>query len=212
MQVVTALLWLLGLAFLTLAWLGIVLSLSVLGRGVIVRVLDVDGGGPSLPSEKSPLGVWGRGLIAGGIGYLVTIAFYVVLNVAQSRNPFFTPNALGRSLLGIPVIEEGVAVGPLLVYNGLHLVVFLVLGLAAAWLLKESGRHPKIWYLGVLLALAVFFHLVGVVVMLAAPAGEAVPAWSVVTASAIAALAMAVYLLGSQPEILQALRRADLEG
>jgi hypothetical protein len=59
--------------------------------------------------------------------------------------------------------------------------------------------------------MAVFFHLIGIVLTLAAPASEAVPAWSVVTASAAAALAMGVYLLVSQPQILRALRVADLE-
>jgi hypothetical protein len=90
-------------------------------------------------------------------------------------------------------------------------VVFLALGLAAAWLLLESGRHPKIWYLGLVLLLAVFFHLVGIVMMLAAPSGGAVSSWSVVTASAVAALAMGVYLLASQPQLLEAVRTADLE-
>lgn len=211
MDYATTLLWLLGLAFLTLAWVGIVMSVSLMAKGLVGRALDVERRRESMPPAKRPLGVWGRGLIAGAIGYAVIVAFYVALNLAQSRNVFFTPNALGRSLLGVSGQGEGVDVGLLLVYNGLHLVVFLALGLAAAWLIRESGRHPKIWYLGLVLALAVFFHLIGIVLTLAAPAGEAVPAWSVVTASATAALAMGVYLLVSQPQILRALRVADLE-
>lgn len=210
MQYVTPMLWVLGLVFLTLAWLGIILSLSMLARGVIGRVGKFETEGPA--AEGRPLGVWRHGLVAGALGYAVIVVFYLALNLLQSRNPFFTPNVLGRSLLGTPVQGEGVDVAALLVYNGLHLVVFLALGLAAAWLLLESGRHPKVWYLAFVLLLAVFMHLVGVVVVLAAPAGEAVPAWSVVTASLTAALAMGVYLLMSEPRILEAIRRVDLEG
>jgi hypothetical protein len=211
MEYATTLLWVLGLAFLTLAWLGIVLSVSLMVRGFVGRAIDLERRRESVPLAKRPLGVWARGLIAGAIGYAVTVVFYIALNLAQSRNAFFTPNALGRSLLGVSGPGEDLDVGLLLVYNGLHLVVFLALGLAAAWLIRESGRHPKIWYLGLVLALAVFFHLVGIVLMLAAPSGGAVPAWSVVTASAAAALAMGVYLLVSQPQILRAVRLADLE-
>lgn len=210
MQYVTPVLWLLGLTFLTLAWLGVILSLSMMARGLIGRV-GVEERDVSMTSGRRPLGMWGHGLIAGTIGYGVIVVFYLVLNLVQSRNVFFTPNALGRSLLGTSASGQGVEVAPLLVYNGLHLVVFLALGLAAAWLLLESGRHPKVWYLAFVLLLALFLHLVGVVVVLAAPAGEAVPAWSVVTASLTAALAMGVYLLASQPRILEAIRSADLE-
>ena len=211
MEYATTFLWVLGLAFLTLAWLGIVMSVSLMARGLVGRGLDFERRRESIPPAKRPLGVWARGLIAGAIGYAVTVVFYVALNLAQSRNVFFTPNALGRSLLGESGQGEGLDVGLLLVYNGLHLAVFMALGLAAAWLIRESGRHPKIWYLGLVLALAVFFHLIGVVLMLAAPSGDAVPAWSVVTASGVAALAMGVYLLVSQPQILRAVRLADLE-
>jgi hypothetical protein len=59
--------------------------------------------------------------------------------------------------------------------------------------------------------LALFFHLVGGVVMLAGPSEGLVSVWSVVVASAIAALAMGIYLLASQPQILAAVRLADLE-
>jgi hypothetical protein len=211
MEYTTTLLWLLGLAFLTLAWLGIAVSVFVMGRGFFGRMVARESALPSASAENR-LDIWRHGLIAGAIGYVVVVVLYVILNLAESRNAFFTPDALGRSLLGAPLQGEGLAVGPLLVYNGLHLVVFLALGLAAAWVLWESGRHPKVWYLGLVLLLAVFFHLVGVVVMLAAPSEGAVPAWSVVAASAAAALTMGFYLVASEPRILQVIRMADLEG
>ncbi|HWC06853.1 MAG TPA: hypothetical protein VG799_06355 [Gemmatimonadota bacterium] len=211
MEALTPVLWVLGLAFLTLAWLGIVLSLSMVARGVIESVLRVQERPRDVKTEGRPLSVWVHGLIAGSIGYGVVVVFYVVLNLLQGRSPFSTPTALGRSLLGTRALTDGVEIAPLLVYNGLHLVVFLVLGLAAAWLMLESGRHPKIWYLAFVLLLALFFHLVGGVVMLAGPSEGLVSVWSVVVASAIAALAMGIYLLASQPQILAAVRLADLE-
>ena len=69
-------------------------------------------------------GFWRHGLFAGIIGYAVVVLFYVVLNLVQNRNVFFTPHALGRSILGHPVQAGVTEPGPILIYNGLHLVVF----------------------------------------------------------------------------------------
>lgn len=123
---------------------------------------------------------------------------------------FLTPSLLGESLLGTPV-GGAIEAAPVLIYNGLHLVVFLGLGLAAAWLLLESERHPKIWYLAFVLLLALFLHAIGFVLWLAAPAATAIPSWSVVFAGAAAGATMAGYLLFSRPQAVEVLRTADLE-
>lgn len=208
MSILIVFLWLLGLAFLVILWTALAASLFEMVRGFLGRRWGLEV--PIRGSAEGAPGTWSRGLVAGAIGYAVVVVLYAALNAISGESVFLTPALLGQSLLGRPV-GEAIAAGPVLVYNGLHLVVFLALGLTAAWLLLESEHHPKIWYLAFVLLLAVFLHAIGFVLWLAAPAGAAIPPWSIVIASAGAGIAMATYLLAARPETLAALRRADLE-
>lgn len=208
MSILIVLLWLLGLGFLVILWTAVAASLFEMVRGALGRRPGVEV--PIRVASEGAPATWSRGLVAGAIGYAVVVVLYAALNLLGGENVFLTPALLGQSLLGRPV-GEAIAAGPVLVYNGLHLVVFLGLGLAAAWLLLESERHPKIWYLVFVLLLALFLHAIGFVIWLAAPAGSAIPPWSIVISSAGAGIAMATYLLAVRPETLAALRRADLE-
>lgn len=204
MTIVIMLLWILGLGFLAILWLGATASLMEMIYGAIWQRKPATG-----PSH-GPANPWRRGLVVGAIGYAVVVILFAGLNVLQGHSVFLTPALLGQALMGQPV-GESIDVGSVLVYNGLHLVVFLALGIGAAWFLLASERHPRIWYPGFVLLLVVFFHAIGIVLWLAAPAGPAIPAWSVVLVSAVAGIVMATVLLAARPETIAALRRADLE-
>lgn len=207
MSIVVTLLWFLGIAFLVILWMSFAASIIEIGYGILGRR------GLAARSEGAREGfseLWRRGLVAGAIGYAVVVVIYAGLNAIAGRSVFLTPSLLGESLLGKPV-GGAIEAAPVLIYNGLHLVVFLGLGMAAAWLLLESGRHPKIWYLAFVLLLALFLHAIGFVLWLSAPAGSVIPGWSVVIAGAVAGVAMATYLLFSAPRTMAVLRAADLE-
>ena len=145
-----------------------------------------------------------NGLIAGTIGYVVIAAFFALANVAQGRSPLFTARVLGNALLGEP--STAIAVAPIAVYNGFHLVAFLLLGTAAAWLAGLVERRPQWWYLLFFLALVVFFHLFGAVASLAAPSGSAVPLWEVLGASLLALVAMSLWLWRAYPGVVAGVR------
>lgn len=153
-----------------------------------------------------------EGTIAGSIGYAVVVVFYGLLNVAAGRSVFHSAAALGHALLGTLPASGAVepAAAPVLVYNGLHLVVFLGLGMALAWLALELERHPKIWYLVLGVGMLLFFHLVAGLWALTYRISEAVPLWSVPVASALAGLAMGGYLWAVHPRLRRELG-ADLE-
>lgn len=72
-----------------------------------------------------------EGLVAGLLGYAAVALLFVVLNVSQGLSPVHTPRLLGDALLGglMDPVEPFAAV---LAFNGLHLVVTLALGVAAA--------------------------------------------------------------------------------
>lgn len=88
------------------------------------------------------------------------------VNILQGHTPLFTAAVLGNALLGEP--STSIAAAPVAVYNGLHLVVFLVLGMSAAWIAGLVERHPQLWYLLLFLGVFAFFHLFGAVAALAA--------------------------------------------
>lgn len=78
-----------------------------------------------------------EGLTAGLLGYGAVVALFIVLNLAAGDPLFQTPLALGTALLGGFLDEPGVY-GPILAYNGLHLVVSLGLGTAMAALVQRA--------------------------------------------------------------------------
>lgn len=151
-----------------------------------------------------------RGVVAGALGYVTVVAFYVLINVIAGRSVFYTAERLGEVLLRRPpgTVSLSTDPGPIFVYNGLHLIVFLAIGVAASWLLLETAKHPRWWYLILSVAVIVFFHLVGAVMAFAAPMGEILPLWSVAVSSLLAALVVAGYLLASQPGLAEDLRSA----
>lgn len=155
---------------------------------------------------------WAQGLVAGAIGYAAVVIFYVVFNLATGRPLFATAAVLGQTLLGQGLDPASLDPAPIAVYNGLHLVVFLAVGIAASWLVRESELHPALWYLALSLAVFVFFHVFGAVAAFAAPARETVPLWTVLAASTLSAVAMGGWLWATHPGLASNVQRAgDLE-
>lgn len=74
-----------------------------------------------------------EGITAGILGYGAVVALFIVLNLAAGEPLFQTPFLLGSALLGSSLDQVGVY-GPILAYNGLHLVVSMALGVGASFL------------------------------------------------------------------------------
>lgn len=144
---------------------------------------------------------------AGLIGYAVVALLFALLNLAQGRSPFYTAALLGTDLfygLESPadlVIEPG----PVLAYNGVHLLVFLAAGLFMRWLTGLAERFPQGWYLLVVLVLIVLPHAFGLPVWFEGSIRAEVPFWYVVFATSMAALAMGAFLLAMHPRLRESL-------
>jgi hypothetical protein len=144
-----------------------------------------------------------NGLVAGAIGYGLIGTFFAIFNVLQGRPALHTAALFGNALLGRP--SESIEAAPIAVYNGLHLLVLLALGMAAAWTASLVERVSQLWYLLLFLGIFAFFHLFGVVATLVAPS-DAVPLTMILVASLVAVLGMSAWLWRAYPGLANGVR------
>ena len=138
------------------------------------------------------------GAVAGLIGAVV-IAIWFLFMDAVTRLPLYTPTVLGeglflrgQSLASHPV--EQVSLKLTLMYSGVHALVFVVLGVIAAYLLLVPKRkhHFGIALLALFAVLELGF--IGTAFILAKPVLDEL-AWPIVlTGNFLAAAGMACYL------------------
>jgi hypothetical protein len=141
--------------------------------------------------------------VAGLIGYLAVVIVFAAVNALAGRSPLYTAALLGGALvsgLRDPAAVV-IAAGPILAYNALHLLVFLGVGLLAAWLAYWGERGPAFWYLGLVLFILVLFHLFAATQLFTGPLRTALPPGQVWGAGLGAALAMTAYLLAVHPDL-----------
>ncbi|MDX1396244.1 MAG: hypothetical protein R3195_17825 [Gemmatimonadota bacterium] len=155
-----------------------------------------------------------EGLTAGLIGYGAVVVFIAVLDLINGRALFQTPSLLGQILIGgFGDPTPGVVVaGPVMAYNGFHLLVFLAVGMAAAWIVHEVELHPIIWY-------GAFFAVMTIVLvsfMVLSFVGQAnahlLDRWPLIGANALAAVAIGLYMHRAHPALGSTVREhADPE-
>lgn len=150
-----------------------------------------------------------QGMITGVIGYATVAVCFGVLNLIAGRHLLHTAAVLGHRLLG--TLDSGnvvtIEAAPIFVYNGLHLVLFLLVGLIASWVVFKLEKYPQLWYLVLFLALFVFFHTIGVVLAFVEPVTDAVPMWTTLLVSLAAVLMMGGYLWLAHPRLRREVQR-----
>ena len=103
-----------------------------------------------------------EGLVTGLIGYVTVVALFAVANLLRGEGLFHTPALLGSALffgLRDPMaLEAGPA--PIIAYNGVHILVALLIGLGAAWLVFQTERNRPLWFLVFFVFLAGFIYSV----------------------------------------------------
>ncbi len=137
-----------------------------------------------------------EGLITGFIGYLTVALLFAVTDVGAGEGLFHTPAVLGSALFfgggeGVGAVEGP---GPIIAYNGLHLLVSLFIGLGASWLILQAERNRPLWYGVFFIFLAGFIYSVVLVGVLAAEIAHVLPWGAVVLANALAGATAGGYL------------------
>lgn len=160
--------------------------------------------------------VFTEGFIAGLCGYAAVVAFFVAVNFFAGRSIFYTAALFGSALfygMRDPTMLE-VAIGPVVTYNMVHLLVFLVLGVGAAWVVSKTEKFPFLWLPVMLAAGFVTAYLITALVIFAEPLMGAVAWWQLGASSALAAVLMGWYLLRQHPRLKQelaAIAQSDVE-
>jgi hypothetical protein len=149
-----------------------------------------------------PSRVLAQGVIAGVLGYLIIVLAYAVLNLIEGRPVFATAAHLGARLAGGPAAAGGgIDPAPVIAFNGVHLLMMLLVGVGASWLVNEWEAHPLAGYL--IFFVAVVALVVGSfwTAILVAEFAHAVSWVAVLTINTVAAVAMAAYLLIEHPAV-----------
>lgn len=150
-----------------------------------------------------------EGLVVGLIGYAAVAVFYAVFDFLAARGTLYTVNLLGLTVfrglrdpavLQFPMQIDPVAIG---LFNGLHLVISLCIGVVVTWLVWQVEGQPAQSRLAMLVIVAGFFVTVFGIGMFSGPFQALLPWWSVVVANVLAVLIGGAYLLGRHPGILR---------
>lgn len=136
-----------------------------------------------------------EGLITGFVGYGTVVLFFALLNVFSGEGIFHTPEVLGSALffsgqVGSP--PSGPA--PIIAYNGIHVLISLIIGLGAAWLVFQTERHRPLWFVVFFIFLAGFVFGVVIVGVMAAEVSELISWPVIVLANLLAGITAGGYL------------------
>lgn len=147
-----------------------------------------------------------EGMVAGALGYLVVAGFFALINVATGHSPFQTAYLVGEAL-GARGPGPNETIGVILAANGLHVVISVLVGMIAAWLMMELEHHHALWY-GVLLAFLGGFVLSVVAGGILAAEVTEVATWEQITvANALGAIVIGAYLWRTHRELMDELSR-----
>ena len=149
------------------------------------------------------------GILTGVAGAAVVAAWFLILDTARGHM-FFTPSLLGSVVFLGQTPDQVVSVNGFIIfaYSGLHGVLFLMAGLALAWMFTIFERNPQFGIIVLLLfilfesilfsfAAVIFTSLMGVL-----------GAVAVATGNLFAAIAMFWFLIRRRPNALAQLRLA----
>jgi hypothetical protein len=157
--------------------------------------------GTSIEASK----IYEEGIVAGLIGAATIAIWFFILDMIQGR-PLYTPTVLGTALFrggaGLTSPESlRPSFEPILWFTWIHVLVFVVIGGAAAALLRLAERDPNFGF-GILFLLVVFmFGFIGGSLVFAEEVFHALAWPTVLIGNLLAAGAMAWYFWRRHPHL-----------
>ena len=157
-------------------------------------------------------GSWiAEGLVTGLVGYVTVVVLFALLNLVSGVGVFHTPALLGSALFFGVRAPDQVVTGPapIIAYNGIHILVSLVIGLAAAWLVFQAEKNRPLWYVVFFVFLAGFIYGIAVMGVFAAEATHLLSWRTILLANLAAGLTAGGYLWWRHAQLLQELGTED---
>lgn len=162
---------------------------------------------PALPSTL--VGPSGRslreGVVAGLVGAAVVAVWFLVLDGAGG-DPLRTPRFLGTAMLG-----QSDPVAAVLSYTIVHGAVFVLFGLAGAFILSGAEGRPVFLFSFVILYVAFEVFFFGVVLVLARWVFDSLAGWAVAVGNLLAGVAMLTYYFRRHADLVRRVARAFAE-
>jgi len=148
---------------------------------------------------------------AGFIG-ATAVAIWFLIRDLLAGHPLRTPSVLGQLfLLGERQPDaEGLVFGAVVLYTGVHFIVFVLFALVVTWLVRLAVDQPVVRFALLVLFVAFEFCFYVVVNVVSSEVGALFPIWTVVAANLLAAAAMAAYFWRRYPELGGILRKEPL--
>ena len=146
-----------------------------------------------------------QGLIVGLIAYVTVALFYSAFDFLAARGTLFTVDMLGKAAFrglrdpAVLMLPGQLDPSAIFLYNGLHLVLSLVIGVIVTTIVDQADRHPPVAPLLLVAIIAGGVVTVLVVGYLTQAARPVLPWSSIVAANVLASGIAALYLLRSRP-------------
>jgi len=149
------------------------------------------------------------GLVVGLIAYASVAVFYSIFDFLAARGALYTVNMLGRAVFrglrdpGVLLHPVRLDLSAIFLYNGLHLLLSLVIGLVVMRFVGQAERNPS--RAGLMLALIVAGFVVTILAVgwLSAPIRPVLPWWSIVVANSAAVVAAGAYIIRRRPGVVR---------
>lgn len=146
-----------------------------------------------------------QGLIVGLIAYAAVALFYIAFDFLAARGMLFTVDMLGKAAFrglrdpAVLMLPGQLDPSGIFMYNALHLVLSLAIGVIVTTIVDQADRHPSIAPLLLVVIVAGGVATVFVVGYLTQGARAVLPWSSIVAANVLASLVAGLYLLWQRP-------------
>ncbi len=152
-----------------------------------------------------------EGVITGILGALVVALFYFVMDVTRGL-PLLTPSVLGEVfVLRRPdVLVSSVDTTAVLMYSGVHLLMFVAFGLLLTALVTRAETSSVARYAVLQLFIVFMLFFLGVLAIASETTRGLFPLWSVLTANTIAAFVMGAWIWRRHPRLQRAMGHTPL--
>ena len=169
--------------------------------------MNVQGQQATLPRADSRAAFIEDGVLAGVLGAGVVAVFFLLLDFLRGH-PFYTPTLLGSALFLGKSVESVAAANATMVfaYTGIHVLLFMVAGVALSWMVSQFVRNPQFGLVLLLVFLLFESVLFGFEVTVVPVLVGALGAWAVGVANIVSAVVMLWFLLRRHPEAMARLR------